>query len=140
MTDPRLDDLPPLLIRIAEATDLDTALRLAEHYGGRRVDIPNKWPKNWLVTLVGESQARAIVAAIGYGRVDIPLGPTGSYAAFRRQLNRRYAELEQAGGTEASIARALGLTDRAVRYRRARERQRQADMFGDGTETLPGRE
>jgi len=127
-------ELPPILAAIAEVAGLPVMLTIAQHYGGRRVDLPARpTARNWLSDLVGPDDARAIVDRLGPGRLDIPLGPAGSYAALRRQLNTRYSDLEAGDASVAEIARQLGITERAVRYRRRKRRNsnsRQGDLFG----------
>lgn len=133
-------NLPHVLTVICEVAGEAAMLRIAQHYGGQKVKLPGSFERaNWLTEMVGVDKARAIVKELGHGTIDIPLGPAGSYAAFRRQMNRRYGELREAGATAASIARELGITERAVRYRRHKDRE-QGDLFSDGPETLPGRE
>lgn len=126
------DELPPVLNAIAEAVGTGTMLLIAERYGGRRVDLPARpTGRNWLSDLVGPDEARAIVDRLGSGRIDIPFGPAGTYAKFRRQLNKRYGELKASNATAAEISRELGITERAVRYRRKKSRRdrEQADFF-----------
>ncbi|MBB4018215.1 hypothetical protein GGR16_003249 [Chelatococcus caeni] len=119
--------LPSVLRTIADAAGLDVALVLAERYGGRRVDLPVRLHEgNWLVEAVGWDAARAIVESFGPGRLDIPLGPAGTFARMRREIDRRYAELENGGASAARIASELGMTERAIRQRRARRRAMQA--------------
>lgn len=114
--------LPRLLREIAQVAGIEAALKLAESHGGRRVDIPARLTDEcWLVKAVGRPAAEAIAAQLGAGRLDIPLGPAGSYARLRRQLNDRYEALE-GRSSMATIAQELGITERAVRKRRAKRR------------------
>lgn len=133
------DTLPHILAVIAEVAGESAMLRVAQNYGGQRVKLPGNFARgNWLTRLVGREHAEAIVRALGSGTIDVPLGPAGSYAALRRQLNRQYADLRDAQASEAEVARAMGITTRAVRYRRRKDREALPDMFGQ--EALPGRE
>lgn len=128
------DELPPVLNAIAEAAGTDTMLLIAERFGGRRVDLPARpTGRNWLSELVGPDEARAIVDRLGSGRIDIPIGPAGTYARLRKRLNRRYAELRANDATASQIAQELGITERAVRYRRQKHGndRGQADFFDD---------
>ncbi len=115
--------LPPVLKAIAEAGGLDAALAIAERHGGRRVLLPRRVEgRNWLVETVGQEPARKILERFGPGRLDIPLGPAGSYSRMRRRINERYDELERRGASAAEIAADLGITERTVRLRRASRR------------------
>jgi predicted transcriptional regulator len=129
-------ELPPVLALIAEAAGKDVALKIARQHGGTRVTMPqHARGKNWLSGLVGPVAAQAVIVALGSTRrIDIPLGPEGGYVYSRNQLARRFAEMQAEGASETEIARALGVTGRAIRKRRAKDRQRvpsgQPDLFG----------
>lgn len=115
--------LPATLRTIADVAGLDAALALAERYGGRRVKLPSRFrPGSWLDEAVGEEAAKAIIGHFGTTPLDIPLGGGGSYAQMRRQLNARFEQLEAEGAPAARIAAELGITERAVRMRRAARR------------------
>lgn len=115
--------LPATLRALADVAGLDAALAIAERYGGRRVKLPSRYrPGSWLDEVVGEKAARAIVEHFGTQPLDIPLGSNGTYAQMRRQMNARFEELEAEGASAARIASELGITDRAVRLRRAARR------------------
>lgn len=131
-----LDELPPVLAAIAEAAGLDAALAIARQHGGTRVKVPTlATGTNWLTSLVGHQAAAAIIETLGPARaIDVPLGPEGLkggyYHMSRTTFARRIQELEERGATAPQIARALGVTERAVRMRRAARRQRaMGDLF-----------
>lgn len=115
--------LPQSLREIADVAGLDAALALAEAYGGRRVKLPSSFrPGSWLDKTVGEVAARAIVQHFGTTPLDIPLAGAGTYAQMRRNMAMRFDELTAANASAAQIARELGITERAVRLRRAARR------------------
>lgn len=128
--------LPPILSTIAAVAGIDVAIRIAQQHGGRRVTIPTLADgSNWLTDLVGEELAARIISELGPARrVDLPLPPNGSsWRQWWRERNRRIAELEAHNASASEIARELGMTTRAVHFRRAKRRQRQADLFGGET-------
>jgi hypothetical protein len=134
MAEPR-PDLPPILSAIADAAGLEAALKIAQAHGGTRVTVPTLADgDNWLTALVDAEVAAAVIDALGAAqRVDIPLDPNGPFARSRRQRNQAYAELEASNASEKIIARSLGITQRAVRLRRAKSRrgrdERQGNLF-----------
>lgn len=122
------EDLPPLLAEIAAAAGRDVAMKIARRHGGTRVVVPTAPGDNWLTDVAGEAAAAAIIDALGPARrIDVPIGPQGSYASNRLQFVRRFLELSQQHASEAEMARELGVTGRTIRNRRAAERARRAD-------------
>lgn len=130
-------DLPPVLATIAAAASETIALKIARKHGGTRVVMPVAPGDNWLTEIAGDEAAAAIIEAIGPARrLDMPLGPEGGHATSRRQLARQFQELSAQGASEADMARALGVTGRTIRNRRAAQRARRADtrqgdLFGE---------
>lgn len=117
------DWLPQSLREIADIAGLDAALALAEAYGGRRVKLPSRYrPGTWLDRLVGETAAKAIIEHFGTTPLDIPLAGAGTYAQMRRNMAARFEALTAEGASAARIAAELGITERAVRMRRAARR------------------
>lgn len=115
--------LPKSLREVADVAGLDAALALAEAYGGRRVKLPSSFrPGSWLDKTVGEEAAKAIIGHFGTAPLDIPLAGAGTYAQLRRNMAARFDELTAQNASAAEIARALGITERAVRLRRAARR------------------
>lgn len=116
-------ELPDLLARIAEVAGIDAAIAVARAKGGTKAYFPLQ-PNagHWLVEAVGATAAAAIcrdlVSGVKGAEIDVPFGPTGSWAEIRR----RVAELDRAGHSAPSIARACGITERSVRRSRARRR------------------
>ncbi len=85
--------LAPLLNQIAEVAGLEAALALAAERGGSRVSFPARLPqKHWLIDCVGKEAAELICEEFrggNYGAaVDLPVGPTGTANALRRDVDR----------------------------------------------------
>lgn len=138
---PRHGWLPALLAEIAQVAGLDAALKLAEARGGTEVYIPaTATDGHWLVETVGRSAANAICAhftvhASGC-RLELPLGPAGTAAQLRRQIDRMIAE----GRSEREIALAAGYTGRGIRLRKAKiKADTQDGLFSRNPEAVPGR-
>lgn len=131
MIEPVLADLPPVLATIAQVAGIKIALEIARLHGGTKVIVPTRPGRNWLTKIVGREHAMAVIEALGPARLlDVPLGPAGGfYLASRQQRARLFAELEASEASEAQVARAMGVTGRAVRYRRAKARHRLPDLF-----------
>lgn len=120
-------DLPPLLAEIAEIAGIDAALKIAELRGGQTVFFASRLSDhNWLVRAIGRERAEKLSQHFCSGRgrlkIDMPLGPTGSYAALRRRTAAIVAEEAAKGGSENATARRAGVTNRTVRRHRARIR------------------
>ncbi|WP_432769788.1 MAG: hypothetical protein HEQ22_03310 [Sphingopyxis sp.] len=112
--------LPPLLAEIAEVAGEPAALAIARARGGTEVYIPPV-PANdhWLCRLVGRDEAKAICEALTRAqgrprRVELPLGPAGSAAKKRAEVDA----LLGADASERDIALRTGYTIRGVRARR----------------------
>lgn len=114
--------LPPLLRRIADATDYAAAIAVARASGGRRIFISNNPGEgDWLVEAVGLDKARAIASALNPARCgmyyDIPVGP-GLMELRRAEVLR----MSLAGESKMRIAAHLGIHHRTVQHWRARLR------------------
>ena len=139
---PRHSWLPALLAEIAEVAGLEAALKLAEARGGTEIYVPAEAPADhWLTEAVGQQAAAAICrhfTGSGPGcRLEIPLGPAGSHAQLRRQVDKLIAE----GKSEREIALATRYTGRGVRMRKAKARRaaEDHDLFAPIPEGVPGR-
>lgn len=120
------DELPGVLVEIAEVAGEAAALALAARYGGIRVYFPRiARQDHWLVECVGQRAADAICAhfAVEDGpglRVDIPLYTSGAYPRLRRAIAKRIHDLHLAGTSSRNIASQVGVAQRTVhRHRRA---------------------
>lgn len=119
--------LPALLADIAGATSIETALALAEAKGGQRVHLPSAPAAgHWLTLLVGAEHAAIIGRDFGPGDIDVPRGPTGSFASFRRSFYQQLDRLEREGLSANAIAEAAGTTLRTVKRNRAARRAHNA--------------
>lgn len=107
--------LPELLARVEQATDRKTALKLAESFGGRRVELPARpKAKNALLRALGLHAVTAIIAAIGNGPVIVPLGPTAQGRRTARRIDQMIAD----GRSVNDIARETGVHSRTVSRRK----------------------
>lgn len=119
-----MTDLPALLAQIADIAGVTAAIAVARAKGGTKAYFPvDPQPGNWLVEAVGPTAAAAICREVVSGAkgdwIEVPFGPTGSWAEIRR----RVVEMDAAGHSAPAIARACGITDRSVRRSRARRRR-----------------
>lgn len=123
--------LATLLREAAEAFDLETALLLAQEFGGHEVKLPmSAQPAHPIAQRVGLRVLAWLIDHLGHGRVVIPMGPRHPdrvRAAYRRaEVARRTREGESA----AQIASALVLHERSVFLIRQKLREdRQLDLF-----------
>ena len=101
--------LPQLLREIAEVTSLETAERLARHWGGQRKSIPRRLgAEHELARLVGLFHAGRICRLIGGEQVDIP-----SASVILTALDAQ--RLADQGRSHAEIAAKLGRSVRHIR-------------------------
>jgi DNA-binding transcriptional ArsR family regulator len=115
--------LPGVLGEISAAAGEAAAISIAARVGGTRVYIPTRLEEDhWLVEAVGREAAQKICAALGGDRHVIPTCGGGAYKNFRRDIARRVHTLDQEGKSAGEIARAVGLTMRAVHRHRAAHR------------------
>lgn len=124
--------LAPLLSEIAEVAGLDAALALAAARGGSRVSFPAKLPKtHWLIDCVGLEAATLICEEFRGGTyggvVDLPVGPTGSANAVRREVDR----MIKAGMSADQIAMKMKVHRTTVFRRKANLglKDNQPDLF-----------
>lgn len=127
--------LPGVLSEIAAVAGDAAALAISARVGGTRVYIPASVnDDHWLVDAIGRDNADKVCAALGGDRHVIPLATGGAYRSLARDIARRVHQLDQQGKSSAEIARACGLTQRAVHRHRAAHRggskdDRQGSLF-----------
>ena len=107
--------LPQLLRDLADATDQDTAHKLAETWGGRRLYVP-KQPTAKLVDVLGRAAAAWLCRTYGGARIMVPMGPTKRAARH----SSRIAELIKADLSVTEIAALVGVSERTVERHRSR--------------------
>lgn len=116
-----MTDLPGVLATIAEVAGRGAALQVAAAKGGsEKVYVPNPArlrDDHWLVTAVGLEVACKIAAAIGGGRVDIPLGP---FARKTNLVNRAIDQAIAQGKSSAVAAHLAGVHQRTARRHKNR--------------------
>lgn len=122
------EQLSATLVDIIEATDLETALRLVECWGGVRVYVPHQLTEEHaLVTTLGRRRAEKLAAAFAGESLVIPRCLHAVRAARNAQIRARRAE----GATPAQLARQHSLTERQVYSIVARHENQdhQGDLF-----------
>lgn len=104
------------LAAIAEIIGFGRALRLAHEFGGSAVIIP-KHPQagQRLVDCIGVDAALKMIKNYGPGKIEVPLGPAGSYNQFIRGQAQSISKEINAGKNNVQVARSVGCTVRTVR-------------------------
>lgn len=103
--------LPPTLREIAEVAGMDAALRIAEHYGGVRLDMPaRQGARHRLASLVGEEAASRLAAHYHGEEIQVPRAARAARALYYQSIAERY----QAGASAARLAREHGCTERWI--------------------------
>ena len=111
--------LPHGLTQIAEASDAETALKIALERGGSRLRIPQKAEGSLLEQIVGIDAARKIVKDLADERIDIPLA---------KKIVAGW--LHDQGWSQEKIAVRLKISRRTVQYWQSGQTpSRQADLF-----------
>jgi hypothetical protein len=114
--------LPHVLNELVAVAGYEAMEAIVAAHGGTRVTVPMRPDgDNWLTRLqLGPEASKAIIDRFGEGsRLDVPTARSLTY--LRREDD--FDKLETEGASARVIARALGITDRAVRQRRARRRE-----------------
>lgn len=129
--------LSPLLGEIAEVAGERAALILGRDKACQRVRIPYILPgSHWLIDLVGDEAAQAIVVRFGGSRLDIPPALVGQ----KRRRRRVITEMTNNGMSTSQIARALGVARSTVaehRRRLPKAASPQGDLFPDEEAVAP---
>jgi hypothetical protein len=127
--------LPGILADIAEITDAETALTIAQSHGGIRVSIPPRAEDgHWLTELLGFDIADRICRGLsvldgdgklkGVQREVIPLGP----ASVLKSARRRAADALGAGKSARDAAQISGLHERTI-FRMKKNDDDQGSLF-----------
>lgn len=102
---------PAVLQQVADAAGPAAAIKLAKDHGGTRLYIPRApTPKSVLSRSVGQEAAERIAAALGFGFVNVPLGPR----IWDRRVVAAVGELLARKKSVPQIAWQLGITERTV--------------------------
>ncbi len=136
--------LPGVLDEIAEVTDANTALQIADGFGGSRVQIPAfaKKEGHWLTDAIGFEKASAICdyfrIITGDGRavgayVEIPLGGRSRQEVIRCRIEA----LLKKGTSYDVIAREVGVSRMTV-IRRKKALDSQSEPPDNGQLNLFG--
>ncbi|MEO0496902.1 MAG: hypothetical protein AAF141_05960 [Pseudomonadota bacterium] len=131
-------DLPEALCEIADVTDLECALKIADAVGGTRTTIPARAkPGHWLTELVGLEHATAICdfyrqysstdREMGYTHAIFPRGPMSRGPKTRRSFDQMRAK----GASVRSASRRLGIHERTGFRYNAEARKGEPDLFSD---------
>lgn len=105
---------------VAEALGETAALRLAYHFGGVEIyvpDPPHLVPGHPLVETLGQDLALALYRLFGRGRLMVPIGPARQSSSRRTKLPARLRHVSR-----AEAARELGVHIRTLYRARARAR------------------
>ncbi len=105
-----LDCLAPSVEEVASICDMETALRLVEYFGGCRFWVPQKWREDHDLNVIGEANAKLLIARLGGDELSIPIRPFTSWG-----LHKLVNKLIKTGKSQREIAQALNITMRAVR-------------------------
>jgi Mor family transcriptional regulator len=107
----RLEDLPGRLREIAERIGLPATIRLVEGWGGTRLYVPEKIePHHLLAQRLGCEAARQLSRLYAREIIDIPRAVRAAKAIRDREIIERL----DAGDSAPALARAHGLTERAI--------------------------
>lgn len=108
---PARRELPASLLDVAEALGLRVALGLMQHFGGRDVKFPrDPAPDHEVVKALGEADAKAVCAFLSGQQVYVP------HNRARRSYRPAVLDMQRRGMSRVEIARALGLSERHVRW------------------------
>lgn len=109
------DDTRPLarsMQPIVEAIGFDAALRLSSHFGGTRVLVlADPHERDNVTRVIGIIAARALVASIGAGVLEIPR----CMAWLLARRNEEIIARSLSGETQSDLALRFTLTERQIR-------------------------
>lgn len=127
MTDDGAHLLPKLLADVARASNIQTALRLADEFGGQRIYVPMAIKKDHdIARVIGVKAASALAEVHGGSWIIVPLGPNASAARVRRTI----VKLLREGKSSQDVVRQLRCHSRTVwRVQAELEAEKQPDLF-----------
>ena len=109
--------LPALLYDLREAFGEETALRLARHYGGRKIYVPSRpLAEHYLARTMGVAVLAWLVSRTPGQEVLVPMA-TASHQKQREAEIRHYIE---SGADVATIVARFGIHERTVQRLRAK--------------------
>lgn len=119
--------LPPKLREIAEVVGLEAAIRLAEHWPGIRLFVPQRVHLQHPIALaIGMRAAEQLAARYGGETVCVPKAERYLRAIRNAEIVRRY----RAGESAATLARHFGVHENHVYALVARQTaEQQGDLF-----------
>lgn len=131
--------LPELLERIAAASGLDVAVKIATEAGGTTINLPSRLhPNQSIVRLIGLKAAEAIKKHIGCGEVQIPMWDIKGRFARRKLVCRLLAEGFSVQRTALAADVHVRTVWRAKARRRALARQaKKSSPASDGAAAPP---
>jgi hypothetical protein len=128
--------LPGILREIADAAGVEAALLIAREKGGGRASFsPRPRDDHWSVRLLGRERADKVARALTGNRLrvelDVPLGPSSSYA--KERINRATAMKAalDAGLSFDASARAAGVDRSTIRRFKSRVGKRSSGRQGN---------
>lgn len=105
-----MDVLAPAVQEVADFCGIETAFLLVEHFGGCRFYVPTKWHGKHELNIIGEEQAKMLIARLGGGELSIPKLPFSTWG-----LRKMVKMLLSSGLKQRDIARKLNITMKTVR-------------------------
>lgn len=125
------EDLPGILGEIEEVAGRAAALKVAEHHGGTRIDIPaTVGSDHWLAVLLGHEVACRIANHFRVGDPDggeagarheaVPILGFSAFTSLAKEVRRGILADLQAGKGVRAIAREHHIHERTVWRWRAR--------------------
>jgi len=114
-------ELPPILREVERAAGFKAAMKLVNKLGGLSVMIPkDPEPAHLLVQAVGLEIARKLAGIFGGDSIAVPRAHHYRTVLRQAEVCRRY----RSGESTRTLAKAYGLTERAVEKMVARENLR----------------
>lgn len=127
----KLSAAPDILAEIAGLIGEGPALQLAREFGGTQTCFPKLAKRGQRISeVIGIRHTQKLYDHFGSSKIDIPLGPTGTYSQFIRRQAEIIDHAISSGKTSPAAARLAGTTVRTVRRHRNRKaRPGQPELF-----------